>query len=89
MFFKLEGAKKSLSAEKQVWIHLISLVRHGIANSLRDKKPPVETVKDPADFDHEEDEDVEMVEDNIVEKASDEDMEIPRIPCILSAFLVR
>jgi hypothetical protein len=30
---QLEGARKSLSAEKQVWLHLINVVRNGVANS--------------------------------------------------------
>ena len=31
--FQLESARKSLSAEKQVWLHLINVVRNGVANS--------------------------------------------------------
>ena len=37
MYDQLQGAKKSLSAEKQIWLHLLDLVRHGLVKVCGEK----------------------------------------------------
>lgn len=40
IYKQLERARKSLSAEKQVWLHLVDLVRNGLAEKLGEAKIP-------------------------------------------------
>ena len=40
IYVQLEHAKKSLSAEKQVWLHLVDIVRNGLIAVLNDKPVP-------------------------------------------------
>lgn len=68
---------------------MISIVRHGIAESLKEKKQPSNVEENGMDVDTFEDEDENGLDENEEEKSSSDGMDIPRIPCILSTFLVR
>jgi len=74
---QLESARKSLSAEKQVWLHLINVVRNGIANSA--KSQPV----------HKNGHEGEGEEEDLHIAEAYNSGTILRIPSVLSAFLVR
>ena len=81
----MESARKSLSAEKQVWLHLINVVRNGIANSGKPQQSDKVDYEDAdADVD---DDDVAMAEAEDSEALKDQF--ILRIPSILASFLVR